>query len=143
MANGVATNGTNIAVCYGNKSNAQKFEFEEYKEPVHEKTIEDGTYVIKSAINSNYVVDVENSSKISGANVQLYSYNRGEQQRFNVKYLGEGYYEIEAVHSGKVLDVANAGKTAGTNVWQCNRNNQDAQKWIIQESEVKGYYYII
>ena len=143
VANGVVTNGTNIAVCYGNKSNAQKFKFEEYIEPVYEKTIEDGTYVIKSAINSNYVVDVENSSKISGANVQLYNYNNGKQQRFNVKHLGNGYYEIEAVHSGKVLDVANAGKTAGTNVWQCNRNNQDAQKWIIQESEVKGYYYII
>ena len=31
-ANGIAANGTNIAVCYGNNSTAQKFKFEKYEE---------------------------------------------------------------------------------------------------------------
>ena len=142
-ANGVAANGTNIAVCYGNKSNAQKFKFEKYDEntPV-EPILEDGTYVIKSGINNNYVLDVANGSKVSGANVALYEYAGGTNQRFNVRYLDDGYYEITAVHSGMALDVANAGKTAGTNVWQCYKNEQDAQKWLLKYVG-NGYYNII
>ena len=141
-ANGVATNGTNIAVCYGNNSNAQKFKFEKYVEPVYEHTLEDGTYVIKSAINNNYVLDVANGSNISGANVQLYENILIDSQRFEVKHIGNGYYTITAVHSGKVLDVANGGTTAGTNVWQCTKNNSNAQQWILQEAG-DGYYYVI
>ena len=146
VANGIAANGTNIAVCYGNNSNAQKFKFEEYKEPEVEQpsqTIVDGTYVIKSAINNNYVVDVAGGSNTSGANIQLYQNEYVDNQKFIVKYLENGYYTIKAEHSNKVMDVANGGKTAGTNVWQCYENNSDAQKWIIKESEISGYYYII
>ena len=141
-ANGVAANGTNIAVCYGNNSNAQKFKFQKYEELMPKRTLEDGTYVIKSAINNDYVIDVTGGSKTSGANVQLYQNQSLESQRFEVEYLKDGYYIITAVHSGMVLDVANAGKTAGTNVWQCYRNEMDAQKWIIQDAG-NGYYYVI
>ena len=145
MANGIVANGNNIWVCNGNGSNAQKFKFEEYIEPEVEKpakTIAEGTYVIRSAIDNNYALDVVGGSSVSGANVQLYRYMNKEQQRYNVKYIGEGYYEIEAAHSGKVIDVANAGKASGTNVWQCNRNGADAQRWIIKEAG-GGFYYII
>ena len=139
VANGVATDGNNISVCYGNNSNAQKFKFEEYSD---KQTIPDGKYVIKSAINNNFVLDVENGSKISGANVQLYQNSFLESQEFNVKYLNDGYYTIEASHSNMALDVANGGQTAGTNVWQCYKNEADAQKWLIKDAG-DGYYYII
>ena len=56
-----------ISVCYGNNSKAQKFKFVEYN-----ISFEEGSYQIESAISSNYVIDVCNASKISGANVQLY-----------------------------------------------------------------------
>ena len=142
VANGIAANGTNIDVAYGNNSNAQKFKFEKYVEPVYEQTITDGTYVIKSAINNNYVLDVVGGSQVSGANVQLYENINIASQRFEVKHIGNGYYLITAVHSGKALDVANGGMTAGTNVWQCNLNNSSAQQWIIQDAG-DGYYYLI
>ena len=142
VTNGIAANGTNIDVCYSNGSNAQKFKLEKYVEPVYEQTIADGTYIIKSAINNNYVLDVENGSQVSGANVQLYENINIASQRFEVKNIGNGYYIITAVHSGKVLDVANGGMTAGTNVWQCNLNKSSAQQWIIQDAG-DGYYYII
>ena len=150
VANGVATNGTNVQVCYGNNSKAQKFKFEKYTSnsnpsnntPTGTKTIEDGVYQIQSGINNKFVLDVLNESKVSGANIQLFTSKTIESQKFNVKYLGDGYYTIAAVHSGKVLDVANAGKTAGTNVWQCTINNADAQKWVIKDAG-DGYYYLI
>ena len=142
VANGIGANGTNIDVAYGNNSNAQKFKFEKYEEKIPEKTIEDGTYTIKSAINNNYVLDVSGGSTTSGANVQIYQNMSLASQRFQVEYLDNGYYIITAVHSGMVLDVANAGQTAGTNVWQCYRNDLDAQQWIIQDAG-DGYYYLI
>ena len=36
------------------------------------KTIQNGTYIIRSGIDENYVLDVTGGSKVSGANVQLY-----------------------------------------------------------------------
>ena len=65
-----------------------------------------------------------------------------DNQKFEVKYLSNGYYEIKAKHSGKVLDVAGAGTTNGTRIQQYDSNGSDAQKWIIKEAG-GGYYYLI
>ena len=102
-------------------------------------TLQDGTYIIKSTINNDYVVDVSGGSKQNCANIQLYASNRTEAQKFNIKYLNNGYYTIESVNSGKVLDVANGGKVAGTNLWQYELNNTDAQKWIIKKNPDNTY----
>ena len=150
VANGTAKNGSNIQVYTGNKTNAQKFKFKEYSNPkttetttiTGTKTVADGTYTIKSAINNNYVLDVSSASKSNGANIQIWTNSSVAQQRFKVKYIDNGYYTITAEHSNKVLDVANGGKTAGTNVQQYTSNNSDAQKWVIKDAG-NGYYYII
>ena len=145
VSNGIAKNGTNIQVNTGNNSNAQKFKFEKVKEnEIIEgtKTIEDGTYVIKTVLNETYSLDVSGASLINTANVQLYEYVAKNQQKFKIEYNGDGYYTITAIHSKKVLDVANGGKTSGTNVWQYESNNTDAQKWVIKETK-DGNYNII
>ena len=97
---------------------------------------------INTKLNEKYVLDVSQALKTNGANIQLYQYFKENQQKFKVKYSGNGYYTITALHSGKSLDVAGAGKRARTNVWQHELNNTDAQKWIIKEAE-DGYYNII
>lgn len=94
--------------------------------------IEDGIYVIRSALNKNMVLDIDGGSNHSGANLQIWSYNnKVNQQRFKITSDGDGYYTIQAVHSKKVLDVENANKTNGTNVRQYSSNGTDAQKWQI------------
>ena len=105
-------------------------------------TIDNGTYIIESAINSNYVLDIENNSQQSGANLRLYHNFEKKNQIFNIKKDENGYYTIISVNSNKVLDVANACKNAGTNVWQCWQNDSDAQKWTIKDAG-DGYYYFI
>ena len=140
--NASARVGTNIQVCsggYGNK--AQMFSFEKVEPLESKQTIEDGTYILRSALNNNLVIEIANAARSNGANVQLGSYAPTINQKFNVKYIN-GYYEIYAVHSGKSLDVYNAGKNNGTNIQQCEFTNNDAQKWIIQEAG-DGYYNII
>ena len=146
VLNANANNFTNIQMCDGNGLNAQKFQFERViigeTAPPGTQTIEDGTYVIKSAINEKFVLDVNGASKNNGANVQLYEYSAVPQKRFEVKYLGDGYYNIIAEHSNKALDVKDASKLKGANVWQWEQNNSDAQKWVIKDAG-DGYYNII
>ena len=107
-----------------------------------QRTLEDGTYTIKSANNTNYVLDIEGASKQQCANVLLFQNHEAANQKFRVKYIGDGYYTIAAVHSNRLLDVANGGKEPETNVWQIGSNNTDAQKWIIKEAENNSYYII-
>ena len=148
--NAVAQNYQNIQMCDGNGLNAQKFKFEKVEDktnttpetPKGEKTIEDGTYVIHSAINSNYVLDVTGASKYNGANIQLYTKAGVKQQKFKITYLNDGYYSIIAIHSNKSIDVKDASKAKGANVQQWESNGTDAQKWIIKDVG-NGYYSII
>ena len=106
------------------------------------QTIENGTYIIRSAINPKFVLDVYGAVKDNGTNVQLYEYTADPQKRFQVTYQGDGYYTIIAEHSNKSLDVKDAAKHKGANVWQWEQNGTDAQKWIIKDAG-NGYYNII
>ena len=147
VKDGIASNSRNIQVYGGNGTKAQKFKFEKVADSINysekaEKTISDGTYTIKSAINDKFVLDIDNASKSNGANVQIYQSNGTNAQKFKVKYLNNGYYTIESANSGKVLDVDNAGKNQGTNVQQYGSNNTDAQKWIIAKN-TDGTYSIV
>ena len=112
-----------------------------YGEPV----LKDGWYTIVSALNKSRVLDISNSSQQNGGNLQLWEDNGTNAQKFWVRYVGEGYYEIESLCSGKVLDVEHSGKTKGTNVWQYERNGTDAQKWLIKKADDddSDCYYII
>ena len=144
VSSGIAKNGTNIQVYAGNDTNAQKFKFEKYEEGkiTGKKTIEDGTYIIKSAINNNYVLDISAGSKQNGGNLQIWTNSNVAQQRFGVQYLNNGYYTITSINSDKVLEVVDGSKQPATNVQQYTSNGTDAQKWVIKETG-DGYYYII
>ena len=67
--------------------------------------IQEGTYIIKSAVNQDYVLDVEAGSKDNGANVQLYKRNDSNAQKWIIKKIDNKYYTITSVGSNKVLDV--------------------------------------
>lgn len=77
---GTATNGTNIQLYESNGSKAQhwilsqKTLTEELAE-AHRDDVKGGTYVIKSAVNQAYVLDVVGGSRDNRANVQLYEGN--------------------------------------------------------------------
>ena len=107
-----------------------------------QRTLEDGIYTIKSANNTKYVLDVEGASKQQFANILVYENHEAANQKFRVKYVGNGCYTIAALHSNRLLDVANGGKKPETNVWQIGSNNTEAQKWIIKDAG-NGSYFVI
>ena len=107
-----------------------------------EQPLENGIYMIKSAINPKFMLDVNGASKDNGANVQLYEYSNVNQKKFKLTYEQDGYYTIIAMHSNKSLDVKDASKEKGANVWQWEANGTDAQKWKIKDNK-DGTYSII
>ena len=98
--------------------------------------IEDGEYQIQSGIG-NYFLSVSNDD-----NVVINQSTTAKNQKFYVKYVGDGYYEIYAMHSKKYLDVYGSGKKNGTNVLQYKKTNGDNQKWLIKDAK-NGYFNII
>lgn len=54
------------------------------------QAIANGIYEI--GVGQNKVIEVKNSYKYSGANVQLFTKNNTVNQKVSVKYMGEGYY---------------------------------------------------
>ena len=51
--------------------------------------LEDGVYTIHSSINNNYVVDVNGGVAKNGSNVQLYTSNGTNAQKFKVKRINK------------------------------------------------------
>ena len=144
-----AANGKNIQMYQGHGGISQKFKFvpATYTNPASvqgSQTIKDGVYSIATASNENYVLDVEGGSKSNNANIQIYEKQSAKRQRFNVKYLNDGTYQIMAEYSGKVLDAEYGGRESGKNVCQYALNTPSTtnQKWIIKDAG-DGYYYII
>lgn len=101
--------------------------------------VEDGVYVITSAMDSNKALDVNAESKKDGANVQLWDRNDGNAQRFRVTNLGGNQYSIINEYSGKALDIDGNSKKAGANVHQWTWNNSNNQRFVIEPAKNGGY----
>lgn len=135
--------GTSVKTCKENASLVQKFKLEKPGTTITgEKTIEDGRYIIASKVNTSYVIDIPASSTKNGEIIEIWRNRLTDNQKFDVKYLGNGYYTIKAVHSEKVLEVPNSAMKIGTKITQNADNTSDSQQWIIKKAEGE-YYYII
>jgi hypothetical protein len=123
--------GTNIQLWSANSTAAQRFVFW----PVD--VLPEGYYELRSALDTDVCVDVSCASKADGANVQMYSWDDTNAQKF---YMGfgreDGCTGIMALHSRKYLDVSGGGTINGTNVQQFTGNNTNAQQWL---PEINGY----
>ena len=132
----------NAEVGKKDNSSSQKFSFEKPTPIKGSKTIENGTYIIKTEINNKWAIDVPGSSKNDNQIIKTWDNNSTANQKFEVTYIGDGYYTITAQHSGKVVEVAEGSKKLYTNIQQKTKDNSDKQKWIIKEAG-NGYYNII
>jgi GH25 family lysozyme M1 (1,4-beta-N-acetylmuramidase) len=106
------------------------------------QSIADGMYTLHSEEDLSYCLDISCASMDDSANAQLYSSNDTAAQKFQVTYLGDGYYSITSVNSDKALDVSCASTAAGANVQQYESNGTKAQKWVIKSTD-DGYYQIL
>ena len=94
--------------------------------PVPEKK-----YIISSAGNTSFCLDVAGGSYSDTANIQLYKKNSTPAQKFLFVYLGNGYYQIINDKSGKVLDVKSGSTDNKANIQQYRANGTGAQAWKV------------
>ena len=124
-----------------NATTAQRWKLDSARGTVNEQPISDGTYTFTSGIKNNCMMDIAGGSLSDKANVQLYESNGTSAQRFEVSYIGGGYYKILAEKTAKSIDVANGATKSGANLWQYTSNGSVAQKWKFIDAG-NGYYYI-
>ena len=90
-------------------------------------SIPNGTYTFRSAVGR--MLDVAGDSKNPGANVHIWANNGSNAQKFTLKSVGNGYYEIYGATTNYALDVVNGINANGTNVRMWYANNSGAQRW--------------
>ena len=94
------------------------------------QVVPNGVYVIKSALNQDYVLDIDGASSANGANAQLYEANGTAAQSFVLNWVN-GYYTISNVGSGKYLDLENGSAQNGANVQQRSTSVADSSRWSL------------
>lgn len=98
---------------------------------VSENNLKDGTYRIKTGIDTTKVIDVKDGSMEDSAQIQLWSNNDTEAQKWQIEKQEDGYYCLVCVKSKKAIDVPAAEYTSGKKLAQYTLNKSDAQKWQI------------
>ena len=96
--------------------------------------VPNGIYVVKSSLNTNYVLDVSGASSENGANVQVYEANETAAQLFAFSW-NAGYYNIFNLGSGKYLDLENGSKLDGVNIQQWGTTPNDNSKWSLRANK--------
>lgn len=99
-----------------------------------------GTYTLEMKSSSSAVVDVKNSDKSSGANVQIETKSSiKDSQKWRIVTDSDGYAVVKNVNSGCVLDVADGSSVDRSNILQYSFNNTDAQKWSFVKNNDGSY----
>ena len=101
--------------------------------------ISGGTYIIRSLVDSNKVVDIAGASTANKANVAMWTYNDGGNQKYNLTKNSDGSFTIVNCASGKALDVEQANASAGANVIQYTKSNNTNQRWFIEYTGDGGF----
>ena len=113
-----------------------------YKKHFSTPTINDGIYVLESAVKPNMVADVESYEKNGTRNLQLYERNNSNSQKFKIKSAYNGYYTMHmADNDFKVISVEGNTGCPGSNVEIRNNYSNNNQLWSFVPAD-NGYYYI-
>lgn len=105
--------------------------------------ISDGEYKITSLVGNNFTLDISGGvgSAKDGTNVQIYSDNGTDAQKFTLSYdSSRAAYKISNSYAKRVLDVSNASKNNGANIQIWNYNPRTcAQMWRVQLNSDNTY----
>ena len=99
-----------------------------------------GTYAITSGVGNSQTLDIKGGSKANKGNVQIYTTNNSDAQRFEIESVGGGLYTLRSYHSDLYLEAAGGGTSKGTNVHQYRGNGTLSQLWYLTKS---GSSYVL
>lgn len=107
----------------------------------HRQDLPDGTYSFGSKLKTNMKMDVYGASRSDCANVQLWTGNGTNAQRWRVSHDDNGYVTLTSANSDKALDVYGASTANGANAQQYASNGTYAQKWIAIKNSDGSYTF--
>lgn len=135
LTNGSVNAGTRVQAYASNGTAAQHFFFRAAD------LIKNGYYTIASALGANKTLDVANGTLSNGSNVQIYTSNGTNAQKFKITKSGNGYV-ITAGSSDFALDAKYGGKGNGTNIQLYIKNGTAAQLWKAKISDGGGIVFV-
>jgi hypothetical protein len=105
------------------------------------RTLPDGRYILVSR-NSNKVIDLYNGGTADGTDAIQWGWNNGNDQEWDLAWLGNGQYKLTGVASGKLLEISGASTANGgiVQIWPSNNNN--CQKWTVTAS-CDGFFKVL
>ena len=133
-------NNSNINIWENKNNKNQKFKLKKLN--LYQKTIEEGLYEISSALDNKKNINISGEVK-NGTNIDIMT-SSSLKQKWNVKYLNNGFYVISSfVDDSKVLDVYKGLTKNGTNInlWSGDGSATN-QQWLIKDVG-DGYYNIV
>jgi hypothetical protein len=101
--------------------------------------IHDGTYFFRNVeFDDKYIQINQNvSPNTDGAHMEIFAFDSGEDQRWNVTHVGSGYYKIVSEASGYALTAPTDNNQSITQTSYSSNNS--AQKWIFAKLEDGTY----
>lgn len=115
-------------------TNAQRWKLDLIEVPI----VSGGTYKLTHK-GTTQCLDVSDGSTQQGANVQQYTSNDSDAQRWVISKESDGFYKLTHKGTTQVLDVSNNSTQPGANVQQWSDLGTDAQRWKI-ELMPDGYF---
>ena len=137
---GNITEGRSVTMADSNSSDLTKFVMTTTD---YARVISDGAYSIVSALNSGYVMDVQNCSDNNGTKVQMWSSNGTAAQLFKIEYVGNGEYAIKTGSSiyKSGFDISGKSGTKGTGIIQYSYGAATNQKFKIIKTSSGNYVF--
>ena len=143
LSGGNVKNTSNIQLYKTNGTGSQRWYFGTFEEArqkldkmakQYNAEIKEGTYIISTASNPNYSLDVKYGSKNRSANVWLYGNNETTAQQWMLRKDSVGYITFVNVNSNKALEVSGGKVKNSSNIQQYDINNTYSQKWIAKKN---------
>lgn len=130
-----AASGQNVRQWNDNDTINQRWVITEDNQTITYNSKTYSTYVVKAGGNNSFVLDIVNGSTSAGANLQLYTANGSDAQRWifiPVSSLKtEGVYEIVlADDTSMCIDIAGGSTANKANAQVYSRNGSNAQKFF-------------
>lgn len=93
--------------------------------------------------NSSKALSIPGSSNIDGVQLQQLAYTGGDNQLWQIAYVGGGNYKIVSKLNGKAIDISGYSTTDGASIIQWPYSRKDNQQWKLSAASAEGYYKLI
>lgn len=129
LANSDTTEGTNVQLFSFNGSIAQKWQLVSVTQELTTIDIPDGDYYIALTSDESFVLDIKNSSKVSGSDMVLNKNSHAKSQIYRITKENDGWYTIKNVYSNLYLDVKDANTTSSPTLRHWMGTGLNSQKF--------------